>query len=156
MGSGCGSNVDNISMETFKIAKGDNAARKSASRDVNCINTLHKLDLHNSEDNNDENIYTSLTILVDYLGTRYVCQSVIPGILHGEKTHELLCGAVEANSPLKIDKHFHELLQNVIGKYCFIGTRNVPIYPLSSQQQQQKDDNDIKDDDEKKKKEDET
>lgn len=114
-------------METFKIAKGDAAARKSASRDVNCINILHKMDI--------EEVYTLLTVLVDYMGTRYVCQSVVPGILHGEKTHELLCGAVEANSPLIKNDDFHKLLLNVIGKQCRVATREVPIHPLDDSEE---------------------
>jgi len=114
-------------METFKIAKGDAAARKSASRDVNCINILHKMDI--------EEVYTLLTVLVDYMGTRYVCQSVVPGILHGEKTHELLCGAVEANSPLIKNDDFHKLLLDIVGKQCRVATRQVPIHPLDDSEE---------------------
>ena len=31
-------------VETFKVAKGDRAARKSASRDVHCLGALHRME----------------------------------------------------------------------------------------------------------------
>jgi protein TIF31 len=112
-------------VETFKIAKGDKAARKSASRDVHCLGALHRMER--------SGLYTLATVLVDYLGTRYVCQSILPGILSGEKTHTLLYGAVEAGSPLMWDKEMHELLENTLGKSLMIATRPLPREPLSEE-----------------------
>lgn len=113
--------VDN-GLETFKIAKGDKAARKSASRDVHCLGALHRMERIG--------LYTLGTVLIDYLGTRYVCQSILPGILSGDKTHTLLCGAVEAGSPLMWDKDMHALLEDILSKSLMIATRPVPRQPL--------------------------
>lgn len=110
-------------IETFKIAKGDKAARKSASRDIQCIGTLHRMDT--------TELHTLATVLIDYLGTRYVCQSILPGILSGDKTHTLLYGAVEAGCQLKFDKEMHEALENTIGKTLQVATRKVPRQPLT-------------------------
>lgn len=110
-------------IETFKIAKGDKAARKSASRDIQCIGTLHRMDT--------TELHTLATVLIDYLGTRYVCQSILPGILSGDKTHTLLYGAVEAGCQLKFDKDMHEALENTVGKTLQVATRKVPRQPLT-------------------------
>lgn len=112
-------------METFKVAKGDRAARKSASRDLHCLGALHRMD--------KTGLYTLGTVLVDFLGTRYVCQSILPGILNGEKTHTLLYGAVEAGTPLVWDKEMHELLESTLGAVLRIATRPVPREPLTTE-----------------------
>ena len=109
--------------DTFKISQGDEAARKSASRDAQCMGMLHRLDV--------PNLHTLATVLVDYLGTRIVCQSIVPGILHGEKTHILLYGAVEAISPLSWDEKMHSSLEKAIGKGMMVASRKVPTWPLS-------------------------
>ena len=110
-------------VETFKIATGDRSARKSASRDAQCMGALHRLDV--------KGLHTLATVLVDYLGTRFICQSIVPGILHGDKTHTLLYGAVEATSPLVWDKDMHEILEESIGKTFMIATRTMPTKPLT-------------------------
>jgi protein TIF31 len=112
-------------VETFKIAKGDNAARKSASRDAQCISALHRIE--------KSGLHTLATVMIDYLGTRIVCQSILPGILSGEKTHKLLFGAVEAGSPLVWDSEMHELLDEVLGKTLLLATRPLPRQPLSDE-----------------------
>jgi protein TIF31 len=112
-------------VETFKIATGDNCARKSASRDAQCMGALYRLDV--------AGLHTLATVLVDYLGTRFICQSIVPGILHGEKTHTLLYGAVEATSPLAWDKDMHELLESSIGRTFMIASRSVPTRPLTDE-----------------------
>jgi len=112
-------------VETFKIAKGDKAARKSASRDIQCIGTLHRMDT--------TDLHTLATVLIDYLGTRYVCQSILPGILSGDKTHTLLYGAVEAGCKLKWDSEMHEALEMTIGKTLQVATRKVPRQPLTDE-----------------------
>lgn len=110
-------------VETFKIAKGDRAARKSASRDIQCIGTLHRMDT--------TELHTLATVLIDYLGTRFVCQSILPGILSGDKTHTLLYGAVEAGCKLKWDEDMHKALEDTIGKALQVATRKVPRQPLT-------------------------
>lgn len=110
-------------VETFKVARGDRAARKSASRDLSCLGVLHRMER--------TDLHTLATVLVDFLGTRYVCQSILPGILNGEKTHTLLYGTVEAGMPLVWDKEMHEILEQTIGKGLLIATRPIPREPLT-------------------------
>lgn len=108
--------------ETFKIAKGDKAARKCSNRDIQCIGTLHRME--------HSGIYTLATVLVDYLGTRFVCQSILPGILVGEKSHTLLYGAVETGLPLKWDEGLHKIFVEKIGDNMFVATRPILRNPL--------------------------
>jgi len=111
--------------DTFKIAQGDKCARKSANRDAHCVGTLHKLDI--------SGLYTLATVLIDYLGTRLVCQSIVPGILQGEKTHTIIYGTVEATSPLVWNKEFHASLEEHLGKGLMIAVRKVPTLPLTEE-----------------------
>lgn len=110
-------------VDTFKISQGDRAARKAASRDANCMGMLHRADI--------KGLHNLATVLVDYLGTRIVCQSVVPGILQGDKTHTLLYGSVEATQPLSWDENMHKLLVESLGRGFMIATRPVPTLPLS-------------------------
>ena len=89
------------------------------------MGALHRLDV--------PGLHTLATVLVDYLGTRLVCQSIVPGILHGEKTHTLLYGAVEATSPLSWEADMHRLLEEGLGKGLMVATRRVPTMPLSNE-----------------------
>ena len=110
-------------VETFKMSQGDHAAKKAASRDAHCMAFLHRLDV--------PNLYTLATVLIDYLGTRYVCQSIVPGILQGEKTHTLVYGAVEASAPLSWESEMHDLLEMYIGQHAMCATRVQPTQPLT-------------------------
>lgn len=112
-------------VDTFKISQGDLCARKSASRDAQSVGTLHRLDI--------PGLNTLATVLIDYLGTRLVCQSIVPGILQGEKTHDILYGAVEATSPLSFDKELHETLEKRLGKGLMIASRNIQKLPLTQE-----------------------
>ncbi len=110
-------------LETFKVAKGDKAARKSASRDLHCLGALHRMER--------TGLHTLATAVVDFLGSRFVCQSILPGILSGEKTHTLLYGAVETGVPLVWDKEMHDLFETTLGKGLMIATRPMPKQPLT-------------------------
>lgn len=110
-------------LDTFKVIQGDAAAKKSASRDCHNMGVLHRLDI--------PGLHTLATVLVEYLGTRIVCQSVVPGILHGDKSHSLLYGAVETLSALECDGEMHTLLESSIGEGCMVATRSIPKHPLS-------------------------
>ena len=99
-------------LDTFKVIQGDAAAKKSASRDANSMGVLHRLDV--------PGLHTLATVLVEYLGMRIVCQSVVPGILHGEKSHSLLYGAVETLSELQCNDEMHKLLEASIGESCMV------------------------------------
>lgn len=112
-------------VETFKMSHGDRAAKKAASRDAQCMAFLHRLDV--------QNLYTLATVLVDYLGHRYVCQSIVPGILQGDTTHTLVYGAVEATSGLAWDETFHDLMEQYLGKTAMCATRTISTTPLSEE-----------------------
>jgi len=112
-------------LDTFKVIQGDAAAKKSASRDANNMGVIHRLDI--------PGLHTLATVLVEYLGTRIVCQSVVPGILHGEKSHSILYGAVETLSELKCNEEMHKLLESSIGEDCMVATRTIPPYPFTDE-----------------------
>lgn len=114
-----------LGADSFRVAKGDRAARKSASREAQSVGMIHRLDV--------EGLHTLATVLVDYLGTRFVCQSIVPGILHGDRTHTLLCGAVEATSPLAWDEEMHKLMEETLGRVMMIASRPVPTNPLTDE-----------------------
>lgn len=109
--------------ETFKIAKGDKAARKSSNRDVQCIGTFHRMEKCG--------LFTLATVLIDYLGTRFVCQSILPGILIGDKSHTLLYGSVETGIPLQWDEELHKILEDKVGEGMMIATRPILRHHLT-------------------------
>lgn len=112
-------------LDTFKVIQGDAAAKKSASRDAHNMGVLHRLDI--------PGLHTLATVLVEYLGTRIVCQSVVPGILHGEKSHSILYGAIETLSELQCNEEMHKLLEDSIGEDCMVATRTIPAYPFTDE-----------------------
>ncbi|KAL9178477.1 hypothetical protein ACHAXT_001815 [Thalassiosira profunda] len=111
--------------DTFKIVRGDGAARKTASRDAHNTGVLHRLDV--------PGLHTLAVVLVEYAGARWVCQSIVPGILHGDKAHTLLCGAVETLSALRCDDEMRTLLEGSLGEHCMVAARNVPAHPLTDE-----------------------
>jgi len=108
-------------LDTFKVAQGDRCTRKIANRDIQCVQTLHQLDM--------PGINTLATVLVDYLGTRIVCQSIVPGILYGEKHHTIVYGAVEASSSIAWNQEFHHKIEENL-KTLMVATRPLSLYPL--------------------------
>lgn len=109
-------------LDTFKIIQGDGAAKKSASKEASNVGTIHRLDI--------KGLYTLGTVLVEYVGTRFICQSVVPGILHGEKAHTLAYGAVEALAELACDSEMHKVLEDGLADACMVATRGVLSRPL--------------------------
>ena len=107
-----------VGVDTFKTYKGDNAAKKSASRDTTNINLLHRLDL--------PGLHTLGMVIVEYMGVRYVCQSVLQGILQGEKSHTLVYGTIDARLSLRHDDEVHKLAEDIFGEVCMVATRTVP------------------------------
>jgi protein TIF31 len=112
-------------LDTFKVIQGDAAAKKSASRDAQNMGVLHRLDI--------TGLHTLATVLVEYLGTRFVCQSVVPGILHGEKSHSILYGAIDTLSELRCNEEMHQLLEDSIGENCMVATRTIPAFPFTDE-----------------------
>lgn len=92
--------IDNGS---FTERGGDEAARYAASKDLNAVRIINRLDL---------SIGCLVTCVVDYLGKRIVCQAPIPGIfnevvgeLQGESADN---GEIEGEKESNIDEEANE------------------------------------------------
>ncbi len=66
---------------------GDVAARSAASQEVKSVGEFNRLDI--------PGIYTLATVIVDYMGQRVQCQSIIPGILQSNEASQLIYGSVD-------------------------------------------------------------
>jgi protein TIF31 len=97
-----------VGPDTFRLTKGDAAAKKSVSREIQCIKTLQRME--------NPELSTLGTVMIDYRGGRFMCQSVLPGILAGEKCHKVLLGSVDFDAPLNWDEEVHQLLSEKIGE----------------------------------------
>jgi len=125
-------------LDTLKMIKGDAAARKSASRDASNLGVLHRLDV--------KGLHILGTVLVEYLGMRFVCQTIAPGIMQGEvaggeQGHKLLYGSIESFNPLASDEGMHELMDSALGGACMVATRTLPKYPLTDERMEYIDEN---------------
>ncbi|GKY97619.1 hypothetical protein MPSEU_000720300 [Mayamaea pseudoterrestris] len=109
--------------DTFKLHTGDKAARKQANRDIQCNQALYRLE--------STGISTLATVLIDYFGMRYVCQSVLPGILVGDKSHTLILGAVESTFPLRRSDDLQSVLEEKIAGPMMLSSRPVFREPLT-------------------------
>mmetsp|Transcript_13505 Transcript_13505/g.37311 ORF Transcript_13505/g.37311 Transcript_13505/m.37311 type:complete len:1224 (-) Transcript_13505:163-3834(-) len=118
-----------VGPETFRLVKGDRAAKKSASREIQCIKTFHRME--------SSGFYTLATVLIDYLGSRYICQSILPGILQGERSHTILLGSVDVEILMKCDEDFQELLKEKIGEPLNLLSRPVYTNPLSDNRREE-------------------
>eukprot|EP00850_Spirogloea_muscicola_P020632 SM000222S06973 [mRNA] locus=s222:140907:151145:+ [translate_table: standard] len=59
---------------------------------------------------NVKGLHTLAMALVDYRGHRVIAQSIIPGILYGDKTASLLYGSVENGKKINWNEKFHDAL----------------------------------------------
>ena len=114
-----------VGPETFRLVKGDRAAKKAAGREIQCIKTFHRME--------GSGFHTLATVLIDYLGSRFICQSILPGILQGEKSHTILLGSVDIEIPMKCDEEFHSLLQEKVGEALNLLDRPVYTSPLTAE-----------------------
>lgn len=92
---------------TFGTEGGDEAARVAVGKDVFGVRAVNNLDI--------PNLFTSGTVVVDYLGKRIVGQSIVPGIFKqrdpGE--HQIDYGAVEGKEIVADDKSFIPLFEQM-------------------------------------------
>lgn len=92
---------------TFGTEGGDEAARVAVGKDVVGVRAVNNLDINN--------LFTSGTVVVDYLGKRIVGQSIVPGIFKqrdpGE--HQIDYGAVEGKEIVADDKSFLPLFEQL-------------------------------------------
>ncbi|KAF2680313.1 hypothetical protein K458DRAFT_392965 [Lentithecium fluviatile CBS 122367] len=92
---------------TFGTEGGDEAARVAVGKDVFGVRAVNNLDI--------PNLFTSGTVVVDYLGKRIVGQSIVPGIFkqRGEGEHQIDYGAVEGKEIVADDKSFVPLFEQL-------------------------------------------
>ncbi|KAH8708573.1 clustered mitochondria-domain-containing protein [Phaeosphaeriaceae sp. PMI808] len=92
---------------TFGTEGGDEAARVAVGKDVIGVRAVNNLDI--------PNLFTSGTVVVDFLGKRIVGQSIVPGIFKqrdpGE--HQIDYGAVEGKEIVADDKSFVPLFEQL-------------------------------------------
>jgi len=92
---------------TFGTEGGHEAARVAVGKDVVGVRAVNNLDI--------QNLFTSGTVVVDYLGKRIVGQSIVPGIFKqrdpGE--HQIDYGAVEGKEVVADDKSFVPLFEQL-------------------------------------------
>lgn len=91
----------------FEVSGGDEAARYTAGKDVNTIKILNRLD--------SSEIHNLLTLVVDYMGKRIICQAPVPGIFQETRdinTNEVLdkvvYGLNSDNSAIVVNDSFEE------------------------------------------------
>ncbi|KAL6702559.1 Intracellular distribution of mitochondria [Coniothyrium glycines] len=92
---------------TFGTEGGDEAARVAVGKDVIGVRAVNNLDI--------PNLFTSGTVVVDYMGKRIVGQSIVPGIFKqrdpGE--HQIDYGAVEGKEVVADDQSFVPLFEQL-------------------------------------------
>jgi protein TIF31 len=97
---------------TFGTEGGDEAARVAVGKDVVGVRAVNNQDI--------PNLFTSGTVVVDYLGKRVVGQSIVPGIFKqrdpGE--HQIDYGAVEGKEIVADDKSFIPLFEQLSKALC--------------------------------------
>ena len=84
------------SKEAFKVCSGDEASRKAAVQDYRNQKLLHSLGI--------EGLSSVLCTIVDFMGQRFVGQSIIPGILQqaNGSSARLMYGSLEDGVRLKV------------------------------------------------------
>ncbi|ROT40146.1 eukaryotic translation initiation factor 3 135 kDa subunit [Sodiomyces alkalinus F11] len=85
---------------TFTSEGGDEAARVATAKDVSGVRLVNQLDI--------DGLYTTATVVVDYLGKRIVAQSIVPGIFKPREPGEnqIDYGAVEGKDVVAADERF--------------------------------------------------
>jgi hypothetical protein len=69
-------------------------------------------------------LHTLCTCVVDYLGTRVVAQSIIPGILQGDSASSLVYGSIDNGESIASGHDIHELMKEA-SKKLFVAEREV-------------------------------
>lgn len=115
------------SKETFKLCSGDVATKKSAGHDIKNQKILQFM--------NVDGLSYILSLIIDYRGSRYMCQSIIPGVLVGSSQSggsnhaRLVYGLIDHNKRVSVKTQAFAIMQT-IGKKLRIPTRNLPATPV--------------------------
>ena len=91
----------------------------SCKHDLVGVRALNEIDI--------PGLHTLATVIVDYLGHRVVCQSIIPGILQGEHNSRLVYGTMDNGKTLTSDPAMHEKMRQAAQKLMMAERL---VYPL--------------------------
>ncbi|KAF2757984.1 hypothetical protein EJ05DRAFT_486052 [Pseudovirgaria hyperparasitica] len=92
---------------TFTTDGGDEAARVATGKDVAGVRAVNNLDI--------DGLFTPGTVIVDYMGKRIVCQSIVPGIFKQREPgeHQIDYGGVEGKDIVAVHESFVPLFEKV-------------------------------------------
>jgi protein TIF31 len=93
--------------KTFETEGGDEAGRVAVGKDVVGVRAVNQLDLNG--------LFTTGTVIADYLGKRMVCQSIVPGIFKQREPgeHQIDYGGVEGREIVAEHEAFVDVFQNL-------------------------------------------
>ncbi len=105
--------------DSFKLCNGDEATRKMSAHDIHnqmIINSVPSIGLH-----------TALQCCIDYLGDRYICQSIIPDILlpSEKQCPRLGYGCLEPGKRVSVKTSSLEKMKELCKKF-YIPKRAIP------------------------------
>lgn len=110
--------------ESIRLCDGDDAARKAAAQELKNQKLITALGIHG--------LSTVLATLIDYKGDRYVCQTIIPGILlSGNAAAKLKYGILENDKRISVKNDTLDMMEK-LGNHLFLKKRNIPIHPVKS------------------------
>jgi protein TIF31 len=92
---------------TFATEGGDEAARVATGKDAVGVRAVNNLDI--------QGLFTPGTVVVDYLGKRIVCQSIVPGIFKQREPgeHQIDYGGVEGKDVVAAHEGFVPLFDKM-------------------------------------------
>ncbi|KAK1282554.1 Clustered mitochondria protein [Acorus calamus] len=97
--SECPSNEASDASGEAQVADGEQATYASANNDLKGTKAYQEADV--------PGLYNLAMAIIDYRGHRVVAQSIIPGILQGDKSDSLLYGSVDNGKKICWDEAFH-------------------------------------------------
>jgi protein TIF31 len=86
-----------------QIADSEQATYASANNDLKGTKSYQEADI--------PGLYNLAMAIIDYRGHRVVAQSIIPGILQGDKSDSLLYGSVDNGKKISWNEAFHAKLR---------------------------------------------
>ncbi|XP_057872432.2 clustered mitochondria protein [Cryptomeria japonica] len=89
-----------LETDTSQLIDSEQATYASANNDLKGTKAYNNADI--------SGLYTLAMAIVDYRGHRVVAQSIIPGILQGDKSDSLLYGSVDNGKKICWNDKFHE------------------------------------------------
>ncbi|KAL5719872.1 hypothetical protein ACHQM5_012603 [Ranunculus cassubicifolius] len=94
-----GTDADSDTLADSQLADNEQATYASANNDLKGTKAYQEADV--------QGLYNLAMAIIDYRGHRVVAQSIIPGILQGDKSESLLYGSVDNGKKICWDEAFH-------------------------------------------------